>query len=61
MLYKGIIVEISKTYMVVMDDDTRYVKINRKSNHELGQKIYFTDKDRFVNAQISFFTAFKYK
>lgn len=53
MVNKGIIVNINKNGIVVMDDHSGYVKLKLKEGHKIGQTIYFTELDKLTKSEVS--------
>lgn len=63
MTQKGLILKIEKDHLIVMTDDQAYVKLQKKNNCHIGQRILFTEEDVFVErvlARESYFMSRKF-
>ncbi|SHJ73773.1 anti-sigma factor domain-containing protein [Paramaledivibacter caminithermalis] len=45
MVYQGLVIEVKKNYIIVLTDDTNYIKLKKKGNIDIGKKIMFIDED----------------
>lgn len=61
MVYKGIIVDINKSGIVVMDDHSGYAKLKGKDGHKIGQTIYFTEGDKMTRSKVHFASRIGFK
>jgi hypothetical protein len=44
-VYQGLVIEVKKNYIIVLTDDTNYIKLKKKGNIDIGKKIMFIDED----------------
>ena len=49
MAYKGLVMETTNDYIIVLTDDSKYVKLKKKGDIDIGKKIMFIDEDIVKN------------
>lgn len=47
MINKGVIIEINKKYIIILDDDGEYIKLKSKKDTYISQEIYYTQNDLY--------------
>ena len=60
---KGLILKIENDHLIVMTDDQSYIKLQKKNNCHIGQRILFTDEDMYIErvlARESYFMSRKF-
>jgi len=45
MVYKGLVMEATKDYIIVLTEDINYVRLKRKENIDIGKRIMFIEED----------------
>ncbi|MCT4562864.1 MAG: anti-sigma factor domain-containing protein [Maledivibacter sp.] len=54
MVYKGVVMEVEKSYIIVLTHGVDYVKLKKKGNVDIGKKIMFIEDDIIRESYTSF-------
>jgi hypothetical protein len=54
MMEKALVMKVKKEYVLVLDDQSRYLRLKYKAGIETGQQIYYSERDLYKKQRVNY-------